>query len=879
MLHTWMRARAVRFGVVAMVAALIAASGQMSVGEAHASPVGSPWLNAHQPAQQRARELLAVMTQTDKIGLVTHGTVNPALGIPSLGADDGPNGLRALGTFPSGSVTAFPTAENLAASFDTTLASQYGTALGQEAWAKGIGQVFAPVVNIIRTPYWGRQGETFGEDPYLSGQIAASEVSAIEGQHVIATPKHFATNNQETDRFGTPTGSNAIDTVVSQRALQEIYFPPFNDAVSQGGAGSVMCATNRLNGEYSCENSALLDSLRQDGFQGFVIPDTLAAPDPVAAFNAGTDIPGLTAAELSTALQDGTVSESRLNDAVVSILTPMFAAGQFDVANPGSLTADVSTPEHLSLATQESEEGSVLLQNRDNLLPLSSATTSIAVIGEPGTDPTQAQLESGGSAYVCPDPTAPYGLCLTNSGVVTPVTGITARAGAGVTINSAEGSLGDVPLTTVPPSVLTPSAGTGTGLTGTYYPNYNFTGTSASEVDTNLDISVPDCPTVLNNTCAHGAPNSEQPTGATLWSARWTGTLNPPDTGNYVFSVLQSGGAKLSVDGKTIVNSDYNENNASYGLGAPTAYTGLIHLVAGHTVPIELDSNPGGSIQLGWEPPSQSEPMIKEAVAAAAKSDVAVVFVNQNSSEGMDRANLDLPGDQNELISAVAAANPNTIVVLNTAGAVLMPWLGHVKSVIEAWLPGQQDGQAIAALLFGDVNFSGRIPVTWPASPDQGPGQTAAEFPGLNNTVVYNEGIFVGYRYYQEYGQQPLYPFGYGLSYTRFSVRDVHLDPQGRNSWEISTRVTNTGTREGTEVLQVYVSDPRSTGDPPEQLKAFDRVTLEPGQATIVRLSLDRSSFSYFNDGKWVVAPGTYTVSVGTSANSLSGSVQLTFSK
>ncbi len=825
------------------------------------------------------------MSQTDKIGLVTDGPVNPALGIPMLGGDDGPNGLRSLGANLSGSVTAFPTAENLAASFDTTLASEYGTALGQEAWGKAIGQVFAPVVNIIRTPYWGRQGETFGEDPYLSGQIAASESAAIEGQHVIATPKHFATNNQETDRFGTPTGSNAVNTVVSERALQEIYYPPFEDAVTKGGAGSVMCATNRVNGEYSCQNSDLLDSLKQNrGFQGFVIPDTLAAPDPVAAFNAGTDtdIPGLTAAVLTAALQDGSVSESRLNDAVVRILTAKFAAGQFDVPNAGSPTADVSTPEHLSLATQESEEGSVLLQNRGNLLPLSGATNSIAVIGEPGTNPTQAQLESGGSAYVCtnasppPSPTLPAGLCLNPSGVITPLAGITARAGAGVTINSAEGSLGDVPLPTIPASVLTPSSGSGGGLTGTYYPNYNFAGTSASEVDTDLNISVSGCPAVLNNTCMQGPPNSEQPDGATLWSARWTGTLDPPDTGSYVFSVLQSGGAKLVVDGQTIVNSGYNENNAAFGLGAPTPATGVIRLRAGHRVSIELDSNPGGSLQLGWEPPSQSEPMIQQAVAAAAKSDVAVVFVNQNTSEGMDRSNLNLPGDQNELISAVAAANPNTIVVLNTAGAVLMPWLGHVKSVIEAWLPGQQDGQAIAALLFGDVNFSGRLPVTWPASPDQGPGQTAAEFPGVNNTVVYNEGIFVGYRYYQEYGQRPLYPFGYGLSYTSFSVSAVQLEKRRQSSWVISAKVRNTGTRRGTEVLQVYVGDPRSTGEPPEQLKAFGRVTLQPGATTTVHFQLDRGDLSYYKNGNWVVAPGTYTISVGTSANALIGSAQLT---
>jgi beta-glucosidase len=254
---------------------------------------------------------------------------------------------------------------------------------------------------------------------------------------------------------------------------------------------------------------------------------------------------------------------------------------------------------------------------------------------------------------------------------------------------------------------------------------------------------------------------------------------------------------------------------------------------------------------------------------------VAIVFVNQNTSEGMDRSNLDLPGDQNLLISAVAAANPNTVVVLNTGGAVLMPWLNQVKSVIEAWLPGQEDGQAIAALLFGDSNFSGRLPVTWPASPQQGPGQTPPEFPGVDNNVAYSEGIFVGYRYYQQQDQQPLFPFGYGLSYTNFSIQDVAAKRLGSDTVNVTAKVTNTGVRAGTEVVQAYVQDPVRAGEPPQQLKAFGRITLQPGASGTVHFRLDRSAFSYFNNGRWVVAPGTYTVSVGTSANTLVGSAQV----
>ena len=863
------RQRTRRAWISAAAALLLVAagfSGFSAVSAAHASAATHPWMDPHQSAQKRARELAAVMAQADKIALVTGGTVDPSLAIPQLGSDDGPNGLRSVGAFPSGAVTAFPTAETLAASFDTSLASEYGTALGQEAWGKAIGQVLAPVVNIIRTPYWGRQSESFGEDPFLSGQIAASEVAAIQGQHVIATPKHFATNNQETDRFGLPSGSTAVSTNVSERALQEIYEAPFKAAVTEGGAESVMCATNRVNGEYSCQNSSLLNTLKENwGFQGFVIPDTFADRDQVTAFNAGTDT-GISAATLTAALADGSISEARLNDAVVRILTAKFATGQFDVANTGSPTADVSTPGHQNLAAQESEEGSVLLKNRGNTLPLSPATKSIAVIGEPGTNPTAQQLEAGGSAYV------------TASSIITPLQGITDRAGSDVTINSAEGSLGDVPLTTIPASVLTPSSGAGPGLTGTYFPADNFTGASASEVDTNFDIPNTGCPTILSGTCVLGPASPPLiPTGAPTWSVKWTGTLTPPQTGDYRFAAVQSGHVTLTVDGKTLLTGE-SENDPGFGLGAPDPEQGLIHLVADHPVPIELDfqaNQGGGDIQLGWETPSQINPMIHQAAATAAKSQVAIVFVNQNTSEGMDRSNLDLPGDQNLLISAVAAANPNTVVVLNTGGAVLMPWLNRVKSVIEAWLPGQEDGQAIAALLFGDVNFSGRLPSTWPASPKQGPGQSAAQFPGIDNNVSYSEGIFVGYRYYQEHDQQPLFPFGYGLSYTRFAITNVAAARVGSDTVSVTAKVANTGTTAGTEVAEAYVSDPASTGEPPEQLKAFGRIALQPGQSGTVHFRLDSNAFNYFKNGKWVVAPGVYTVSIGTSANSLVGSAHV----
>jgi beta-glucosidase len=847
-------------GLLGTVAPSLAASA------AHAS--AEPRTNPNQPPQRRAKELLAAMTQSDKIGLITGGPVNPALGIPKLGSDDGPNGLRG-----QTNVTAWPAAENVAASFDPNLANEFGTAMGQEAWGKGIGQQFGPTVNIIRTPYWGREAETFGEDPYLSGQIAAAEVAGMESQHVIATVKHFAGNNQETDRFGIPPGATAINDVVSERALQEIYFPAFKAAVTKGGAGSVMCATNSVDGFHACENSNILGTLINDwGFQGSVIPDTLAVRDPVAAFNAGTD-GGISASQLTAALAAGTISKARLDAAVLQILTPEFAAGQFDVPNTGSSTADVSTPAHQQLATQISEEGSVLLRNQGDTLPLSPNLKSVAVIGE-AANPAVDQVEEGGSAYVTP------------SSVISPIAGITSRVGPQVVVNTAEGSLGDVPLPALPSSVLTPSSGSGSGLTATYYPTSDFTGTSASEVEPSPNFSLFGCPAILAGSCTSGPPSSLFPSGVKVFSIRWTGTLTPPETGDYRFSVLQTGGGKLVVGGRTVL-SGQNEDDAAlgmvgYDLGAPTPEQAMVHLTAGVPVSIELDFQADESLstfsraQLGWETPSQITPMIQQAAAAAAKSTAAVVFVNQMSAEGMDRNNLDLPGDQNELISAVAKANPNTIVVLNTPGPVLMPWLDQVKSVVEAWMPGQQDGQAIAALLFGDVAFSGHLPITWPASPSQGPGQTAAEFPGVNNNVYYREGIFVGYRYYQQHDQTPLYPFGYGLTDSRFAVDNVHAHPDGKGRWIVTAKVTNTGSKAGSELFQLYVGDPQVAGEPPEQLKGFARVTLQPEQHTKVSFEVTSEDLSYWNHGTWSVAPGSYQLSVGTSSSDIGGVTALT---
>jgi beta-glucosidase len=810
-----------------------------------------------QSAQQQASALVSQMTLDEKVSLVHgdefgasgfagHVPGIPRLGIPDLYLADGPNGVGDSAT----GVTAFPVAEADAASFDTGLARQFGAALGAEQAGKGNNMALSPTINILREPYWGRVAETFGEDPYLTSQIAAADIRGIQSQHVIAAPKHFAGNNQETYRLGLIPDDNNLNENISARALNEIYFPAFKASVRHGGAGAVMCAYNQVNGEYSCQNGDLLSAALKAAaqFDGFVVSDWFdAVKDTVKAANAGLDMEMPLGTHfgdaLKAAIANGQVPLSRLDDMVRRILAAEIKVGLFNhpVASPP--LADVSTAADRQLATAIDEQGSVLLKNDRGMLPFGSRVHSLAVIGyDAGPN---FQYTEGGSGAVIP------------SELVSPLQGITARAGSAVKVSYAQGTLGDVALPAVPGSVLTPSSGTGPGLTATYYANANFTGTP-------LATQVEATPSVTGAPSITGLPAA--------WSARWTGTLTPPVTGAYRFSAAGNGAFKLYVAGKLVAQTAYAD--------FATLSQGMANLTAGHPVPITVEYSAiqaigPAALSIGWQPPDPA--MVGQAVQAARNSDAAVVFVNDVTSEGSDRTTLALPGDQDQLIEAVAAANPRTVVVLNTGGAVLMPWLRDVAGVFESWYGGQEFGTAIAALLWGDVNPSGRLPMTFPASDAQAqqsanvPGSILAAAAGLQPTVTFTEGIDVGYRWYDATGQAPLFPFGYGLSYTSFSYGRLSVDQAGDGPHNVTAhvRVTNTGRRAGADVVQLYLGMPASAGEPPRQLKGFDKVTLAPGASAAVSFTLDPSALSVWSNGSWVIRDGTYRAAVGDSSRDI----------
>jgi beta-glucosidase len=437
--------------------------------------------------------------------------------------------------------------------------------------------------------------------------------------------------------------------------------------------------------------------------------------------------------------------------------------------------------------------------------------------------------------------------------LVTPYQGIQQRAGGSVEVGYAQGdALSDIALPLVPAQYLTPSSGSGRGLTGEYFSNMTLSGSPAATQNSSQ----------IDFVWHGGSPISGVP--ETNWSARWTGTLTVPTTGTYPFSITSDDGSRLFIDGQEIIDNWYD--------GAPHTSSGMVALQAGEPVSIEVDyyqDLAGSSLSLGWQPTIES--MRQDAVDLAESADVAIVFVSNLEAEGEDLNNIDLRSDANDLITAVAAANPNTIVVLNTGSAVTMPWLDQVKGVFEAWYPGQENGDAIAALLFGDVNPSGKLPVTFPKSLADVPASTASQWPGVGGTVEYSEGLEVGYRWYDTKQIQPLFPFGFGMSYTDFAFSHLLVHRESPRNIVVSADVTNIGATAGSEVVQLYIGDPPAAGEPPQQLKAFQKVALNPGRTERVKFHLGPDAFSIWDtmQGRWRIAAGEYEIFVGDSSDNL----------
>ena len=722
---------------------------------------------------------------------------------------------------------------------------RYGAIEGIETRNQGRSIIEGPDVDLARVPVNGRTFEAYGEDPFLTGQMAMNDVRGIQSQGTIATVKHYAANNQEINR-------STINELIDERTLHEIYLPGYEAGVRQGHSGAVMCAKNQVNGEFSCQSPELLQNILRDawGFDGFVMSDFNSCHNTVLCANNGMEFElpvsaFFSAASLKTALAAGTVTQATIDEHVFRILRTLIRFGVFD--RPQTMTP-IDATGHGAVSRDIAQQAAVLLKNNASALPLDAKSLhSVAVVGPYAG---AAHTGGGGSSHVLPLYT------------VSPVAGIQNRVGPDVTVRYAEG-IGTGGPPAVPATALNPPGQpTVHGLLGEYFPNPTLSGTpQLTRVDEQVNFNF-----------GSGEPAPELPVDN--FSVRWTGTVTPPVAGDYVLGMTSDDGSRLFIDDRLVVDN--------WGTHTATTATATVHLDAGpHNVRIEyFDGTGGASASFGWLPPGVLNDALQAAVDAAKASDVAIVMVGDNESEGRDRPSLALSVGQDELVRAVVAANPRTIVVVKSGAPVLMPWVDQVPAILETWYPGEEDGNVVASLLFGDINPSGKLPITFPKAGGDVPANTPAQYPGVNGVATYSEGVFVGYRHYDAHGIEPLFPFGYGLSYTSFRLRHLAVERED-GQVEVQVDVTNTGARTGAQVVQVYVGHPADTAvpEPPHQLGGFLKVTLRPGQTQHVTIRLPARAFAYWDATKhaFVVPDGTYRVFAGSSSRDLplSASVRL----
>lgn len=796
--------------------------------------------DASRPVEERVEDLLKRMTIEEKITLIGGNEFStralPRLGIPEMKMTDGPHGAR------WGKACAFPSSVCMAATWDPDLIRRLGQALAQEVHGKGRHVILGPCVNIHRLPLGGRNWESFGEDPWLASRMAVAYVRGVQSESVVATIKHFACNSQEALR-------TEVDIVVDKRALNEIYFPAFKAAVQEGGAWAVMSAYNKLNGFWCSENPYLLtDVLKKNwGFTGIVMSDWGAVHSAAPTANAGLDLEMPKGDHLNQNLvaeiRAGKVKEALIDDKVRRLLRVMFTIGLFDaeVREESSL---VNNAAHRQVARDVAAAGVVLLKNRDTVLPFDrSRIRSIAVIGP---NAAAARVLGGGSGSMEP------------AGGVSPLDAIRRLVGDSVVVKYEEGCVFGHGITPIEGKYFKPPVGRGekSGLLGEYFANGHLSGEPAL---TRVDPGI-------NFRWGKEAPDVTLPKDN--FSVRWTGRLVPPYSGSYRIGATSDDGIKVTLDGKVIIDNFRDH--------AEELRTADVQLQAGRSYAIEVeyfDHGADATALLGWRIGKVADDMRRQAVAAARSCDAAVVFAGLSAEiegEGSDRPDLALPPGQDELIAAVAQANPRTVVVINNGGAILMgAWLDRVGALVEAWYPGQEGSDAIADILFGLVNPSGKLPVSlitgWDAcwvGKNYGRDQREAR---------YEEGIFVGYRWLDAKQVAPHFPFGHGLSYTTFAYSNLKIEPQGEQV-NVTFDLENTGSRAGAEVAQVYVADDTaSVPRPPRELKAFQKVFLQPGEKKTVTLTLDRRAFAFYDEGRdtWRVEPGAFHIQVGASSRDL----------
>lgn len=777
----------------------------------------------------------------------------PSLGLPSFEMSDGPFGVRSNLGLPS---TTYAIGIGLAASWDRDLAARAGEGIGRDARARGVHFMLGPGIDIYRSPRNGRNFEYFGEDPFLTGAIATGYITGMQTQGVSATVKHFMGNNSEYLRHDS-------DSVINERAIREIYLPGFEAAVKQGHVGAIMDSYNLVNGIHMTQNGYFnTDILRKDwGFIGVDMSDWVATYDAVGAANGGLDIEMPTGAfmnpkNLLPAVKDGKVKESTIDEKVFHILD---TAGRFGWLDRPQIDDSISLDDtkNNAVALDTAREGLVLLKNEGNLLPLNKAETKTILIVGPDAYP--GVPVGGGSAGVVPFHT------------ISDLEGLTTYLGTATNVLYDRGvpTLSEVARDT---KFVTAAENGKPGLTYEAFSNAGLSGTPTTDVVPSINDPGVDWHQILQDPVKAKALFEAMSSGAVSRKAshRWTGYYIAPKADSYIVALQGSGeggGDRVYLDGKLIIDD--------WSLVRAVQPHLTMQLSAGsHKVVVENFQNSpiGGKIRFGIIP--VDDVVNAKAKALAAKADVVVIaagFDDESETEGADRT-FALPFGQDQLISSLAAINKKTIVTVTSGGNVdSESWIDAIPAYMENWYSGQAGGTALAEILFGDVNPSGHLPATFERKAEDNPTYNNY-YPEPNSVrVLYKEGIWVGYRGYQHDHIQPLYPFGYGLSYTTFKFTNLSITPNAATA-TVSFDITNTGSRAGKEVAQVYVSDDHAkVPRPEEELKGFDKVSLQPGETKHVTIDLNDRAFAYYDvaEKNWHIAPGTFKIGVGDSSASI----------
>lgn len=762
------------------------------------------------------------------------------LGIPMLPFDEALHGLVRQGS------TIFPQSIGLAATFKTSTMEAVAGAIAKESKIRGIRQILSPVINIATDVRWGRTEETYGEDPFLSSKMGVAYMKTLEDENIIATPKHFVANVGDGGRDSYPIDMN-------ERYLSEIHYPPFKDAVQKAGARSIMTSYNSVNGSPATANDYLLNTLLKKswGFNGFVISDAGAVgganvlhytakdyPDAGRnAVNNGLDVLFQTAQEhyklFIPPFLNGQINPERLDDAVSRVLRAKFELGLFETPYLDIKATESANFEaaHKKIALEAALESVVLLQNKNAILPISTATESIALIG---TDATEARL--GG--YSGP-----------GTKKVSILDGMLQKYGANKIITAAGPGRDSKNWNIIPSKYLWTTQGNQTqeGLTAQYFNGIEFgNNPTLQRIDKTINfhwtISTPD-----------QAINPE------FFCAKWTGNIKAPKTGTYKIGLSGNDGFKLYINNQLIIN---NWDKQSF-------HTSLVdyNFTVGNNYPIRVEfkePNGNSTIKLIWNVDVENtvEEKINEAVAVAQKSKVAVVVVGLEEGEFRDRASLQLPGEQEQLIQKVAATGTPTVVVIVGGSAVTMcNWMDKVNGIVDVWYPGEEGGHAVAAVLSGSYNPGGKLPITFPISEAQLP-------------LVYNHKPTGRGDDYENLTGLPLFPFGYGLSYTTFEYSNLIVEKPIAKKGDpinISFVVTNTGKLAGDEVAQLYLRDQiASVARPVQALKGFERIHLAPGASKTIKLTLHPEDFEMLNEKmETVIEPGDFTIMIGSSSRDI----------